>query len=85
MCPAVKTASFIREGLNVQEGPYCYGLPAWGYLVVGCFRSKDDLGTIPNPKLFVCSSVPPCFYVSLDLCTSTFEQVYSRELKREES
>jgi len=36
--PAVKTDSFIREGLNVREGLYCYVLPVWGCLVVEWFR-----------------------------------------------
>ena len=42
---AVKTDSFIREGLDVHEGLYCYVLPVWGYLVVGRFRRDDDLRT----------------------------------------
>ena len=50
--PAVRNASFIREGLNVQEGLYCYGLPAWGCLVVGCFRSEYELS--PTSKLCFC-------------------------------
>ena len=52
--PAVRNASFIREGLNVQEGLYCYGLPAWGYLVVGCSGSMIwELSLAP--KLFLSS------------------------------
>ena len=41
-----RTDSFIREGLNVRGGLYVYGLPFCGCLVVGCFRTDYNLGTI---------------------------------------
>ena len=76
MCPAVKTASFIREGLNVQEGLYCYGLPAWGYLVVGCSGSMIwELSLAPNFILFLLTPMfPSCFLRNM---YPNFEQVAS--------
>ena len=62
MFPAVKTVSFIRKGLNVQEGMYCYGLPAWGYLVVGCSGSMIwELYLAPNFLLFLLTQMLACF------------------------
>ena len=58
MCPVVKTASFIREGLNVQEGMYCYGLLAWGYLVSVCSGSLIWELSLTSPKLYFVSSDP---------------------------
>ena len=79
MCPPVKTASFIREGLNAQEGLYYYGLPAWGYLVVGCSGSMIwELSLAPNFILFLLTSMFPCFFRNIN---PNFEQVASGKKK----
>ena len=84
MCPAVKTASFIREGLNVQEGPYCYGLPAWGYLVVGCSGTMVwELSLAP--KLFLCYYWPLCFPVSLEICIKTLNRCPQKKSSKKEA
>lgn len=66
LCPAVKTDSSIREGLNMLEGLYCYGLPVWECLVVVCFRSKPDLGTISNTETIFCLYYPLCLSLPSD-------------------
>ena len=79
MCPTVKTASFIREGLNVQEGLYCYGLPVWGYLVVGISGSMIwELSLAPNVIHFLLTPMFPCFLTNM---YPNFEQVASDEIK----
>ena len=83
--PAVKTVSFIREGLNVQEGLYCYGLPAWGYLVVGCSGSMIwELSLAPKFILFLLTRMFPCFFRNKN---KNFEQVASgkKNQRRKES
>ena len=79
VCLAVKTASFIREGLNVQEGLYCYCLPAWGYLVVRCSGSVIwELSLAPNFILFLLTPMFPCFFRNMN---PNFEQVSTEEIK----
>ena len=79
MCPAVNTASFIREGLNVQEGLYYYRLPAWGYLVVGCSGSMIcELSLAPKLFLFLLTPMFPCFLRNM---YPNFEQVGSEQIK----
>ena len=82
MCPAVKTASFTREGLNVQEGLYCYGLPDWGYLVVECSGSMIwELSLAPNFVLFLLTPIFPCFFGNMN---PNFEQVVSGKKSKTE-
>ena len=63
--PAVKTDSFIREGLNVHEGLHCYVLPVWGCLVLGCCRGDYDLGTIPNLQNHICTKESSVIFSAL--------------------
>ena len=80
MCPAVKIASFIREDLNVQQGLYCYGVPIWRCLVVGCFRSEYNLRMSSNPEiipLFPLTPMFPCFLRNMYL---KFYQVSSGKI-----
>lgn len=67
---ANKTNFSIKEGLIVQEGMYCYVLQFREWLVVGCFRSEYDLGTISYPEiisLFFLTTTT--FLCSLEICT----------------
>ena len=73
MCTAVKTASFIREGLNMQEGLYYHGLPAWRCLLVGCSDSRIwELSLAPNFILFLLTPMFPCFFRNVN---PNFEQL----------
>ena len=66
---------FVREGLNVQQGLYCYGLPAWGYLVVECSASMIwELLLAPNFIMFLLTLIFSCFLINM---YPNFEQVAS--------
>ena len=70
--PAVKIDFSVGEGLNVREGLYCYGLPFWGCLVVGCFRTEYGFGTISTTEIIFLVSTNPRIPYSLEICTLFF-------------